>query len=794
MAICFICKGIYSLEALSGHFNNYHRYDNCQEFKCVEESCSQRFDNFFLFKKHHLMYHKISQNTKKSSIDNSSDSKRTEVPFVNSRESIIKLLLDITIQLHGSSDLTRQQVQYFFELVKKVVKSGLDMIKNVLEPLHSGNDSVLSVMNDMKRLFALFIDCFEIFNTEHKRMNLIGETGAYFPPIEYLIGKKCIPTKKQINESTADCTTNATGFLFPLRDMLKRILQIPGFFNEVHMYLKKLEDESVTTNFVQSKLWKFLATPSSQTVLPLFLYFDDFETGNPLGAHAGINKMGAVYFSLPFLPPEYRYSLVSIINGLLFHSKDREQFGNFAVFRPLIEELKYLESQGIVLNLPQGKVQIYFKLGLILGDNLGLHSLLGFTESFRANFACRFCKMNKNQRAMATIEDKFFIRTQTSYEKDLSINDMSLTGIKDECIFHKLQDFHVVNNMSVDIMHDLFEHVCSLDMAALIKHYIKQGFFTLATFNNRLRDHDYGPIDSDNIPPKIDKDRLQNDKIKMSASEMWTFVRHFGLIVGDLVPEDDPTWRLYLNLREILALVSSTKIQKGCTSLLRTLVAEHHKLARTELNRDLKPTDHHLVHYSTIMDASGPLVNLWCMRFESKHREQKMTAISSSNKINLCKTIALKQQLKLTHQIYSGSLFSKAIQTGLFRKCTLYHLSLVFDTSLQENHQSLNTSINIHNWVEKNGSRYKNGLALCIGLNEGSPQFGIIQTIYSLNDAIFFIYKKLTTVFIAHIDGFKVIAIDSTCSIISYENLDNVRPIGLINKNEDMFIIVPSYL
>lgn len=174
-------------------------------------------------------------------------------------------------------------------------------------------------------------------------------------------------------------------------------------------------------------------------------------------------------------------------------------------------------------------------MALILGDNLGLHSLLGFVKSFRANFACRVCKINRIQRSLATVEDPFFSRTEKSYQEDLNTNDVSLTGVKSDCIFHKLSNFHVVRNMSVDIMHDLIEHVCPTDMAGIIKYFIQEQIFTLNVPNNRLEAHDSGPIDCDNVPPQIHHEHLKNNNIKMSAAEMWTFVKHFGIIIGDLI-------------------------------------------------------------------------------------------------------------------------------------------------------------------------------------------------------------------------------------------------------------------
>jgi len=44
----------------------------------------------------------------------------------------------------------------------------------------------------------------------------------------------------------------------------------------------------------------------------LFLYYDDFETNNPLGSAAGIYKVGALYCSIAILPSQYSSLLENI--------------------------------------------------------------------------------------------------------------------------------------------------------------------------------------------------------------------------------------------------------------------------------------------------------------------------------------------------------------------------------------------------------------------------------------------------------------------------------------------------
>ena len=126
----------------------------------------------------------------------------------------------------------------------------------------------------------------------------------------------------------------------------------------------------------------------------------------------------------------------------------------------------------------------------------------------------------------------------------------------------------------------------------------------------------------------------------MSASEMLSFVRHFRIFIGELIPQDDVAWRLYIIIRKITDIVISPSIQIQCSTILRDLIKVHHLLARNALKRHLKPKDHFMIHFPTVMENCGPLVNLWCMRFKEKHYESKLLLSNSCCKKNVCLTVA----------------------------------------------------------------------------------------------------------------------------------------------------------
>jgi len=88
---------------------------------------------------------------------------------------------------------------------------------------------------------------------------------------------------------------------------------------------------------------------TNKIILPLILYFDDFEVGNPFGSHAGCYKIGCLYYTIPIIPLKYINRLENIFISTLFYSSDRCHFGNSAVLKHIINELKFLEKDGLYI-------------------------------------------------------------------------------------------------------------------------------------------------------------------------------------------------------------------------------------------------------------------------------------------------------------------------------------------------------------------------------------------------------------------------------------------------------------
>lgn len=95
---------------------------------------------------------------------------------------------------------------------------------------------------------------------------------------------------------------------------------------------------------------------------------------------------------------------------------------------------------------------MYFQLGLIVGDKLGMHLILGSFESFSVCHPCKFCLIHRNDINTTFHESSCTLRDETNYAQHLEDSAVKTTGIKESCCFNILEGFQVTKNLAVDAM------------------------------------------------------------------------------------------------------------------------------------------------------------------------------------------------------------------------------------------------------------------------------------------------------------------------------------------------------
>jgi len=250
-------------------------------------------------------------------------------------------------------------------------------------------------------------------------------------------------------------------------------------------------------------------------------------------------------------------------------------------------------------------------------------------------------------------EDKSLLRSTDQYFIDVERNDLSSTGIKEKYVWLDINDFSLFDQIGIDVMHDMLEGCCKYVMSFILVYYIKElKIFSLEVLNNRISCFDFGS--ESNKPCTLSMEHISVGKVRQSASEMLILIRYFALLIGDFVPLGD----LYLTMRKVIDIMLSTSLEESNCTLLETLIGEMNNLYLKYSKNNLKPKFHFLVHYPSMIRKYGPVVHLWSMWFEAKHRVSKISARSSSNRGNICLTLAIKHQLQLNKLFNYGKLCS----------------------------------------------------------------------------------------------------------------------------------------
>lgn len=653
---CHLCETRFqNIDQFIRHFSVLHKFQTCNRYICMQTACNRIFQTIKGFKSHLINNHaednqcffdaQIQPTADFSSTDDNDSwdfnvstfdsSFVIEDEFLLNLDNIEENLVYFKERLrhesatfastfYNETSMNRRHVQTIVDSTRTFIKN---VIFSYLKP------TVLSFLNNVddkrkiEEVINLFENPFVSFDSEYKRFKYFKDLGTFIKPESYVIGQQSIG--KIVDSNYVIVPTNVTGQYVSVKLVLQKLFGIPGFLQQILNYMQSLLMESNgISNIVQAESYKILQEKyPNRIIIPLIFYYDEFEVNDLLGSHTDTHKIGAVYYSLPCIPPNVQSHLINIQVALLFNSNDRKEFGNRNTFLPLIKELQFLHTYPVYTT--NDNIDIYVNCRLIVADNLGRHEIDGFMESFVVNKPCSVCQISRNELLSATNEKPELLRNADNYKADVEKNDVSTTGINSECVFNEIEDFHILENSALDIMHDIYEGVCGYDLSQILLHYIVNlKFFTLEDLNDRVGAFDFDVSELSNRIPFLKREKLNNRYLGFSAAQVIRFTKYFGLIIGDFVPHNDPHWELYLTLRAIIDILNAKSFSLQEIEYLQCLVTEHHEIYVRLFGNTLKTKHHNMLHYARLMLRVGPLVHVWCMRFEAKHKESKIESQS----------------------------------------------------------------------------------------------------------------------------------------------------------------------
>lgn len=756
------------------HLKDYHNVPAVYQYRCTISNCPQVFSKVYPFKKHinhHAGYQNldhrnaehttsaISQQSQSSprasqehpslSLDaagssshNSgcSSSKIRRIGSIDNQDSYVNenpirvldlMALKLTLFMHKHSNFTRKDVYQMQNEIAIMFSEVADNFEK-FKPYITDPENKFNYQTQIDKLKTIF----DLVNTEHKFFKYLKNTvGFELPTIVTLEKNNNIAFKflNIENDTEVDLQNNYL-IIMPIEFQIKVFFECNGILNATLRNTKKLEKSSEIKNYINGSTWKVIKQKyTNKYVLPVWLYADEFEINDSQSSHSNRHSVCGIYYKFPTIPKEYQSRLCNIFVAGMVKKSDIKEVGMNKLMQTLVERFKKFEEEGINIQYEGETVSVRFVLCLIQGDNLGVHSMLLLASGFNATFYCRFCRRPKDLLKADCQEHADCLRRREDYALDLEMRLPSETGIHGKTVFNELPSFHVMENVSVDAMHDLFSSgVCKSGLVEILDYCIyTKKYFTVNDFNLHRKSLGKTCIDSElsRMPDIVEtysgKEKRKTVNMRLTSSETRILIHYITLIIGKLVPRDDFVWKYCITLVKLTEFCLRSSFSFNTIDELRRLINDHHSMYIELFKRELKPKHHFLVHYPSVISASGPAADMMCFRYEAKHRAFKQYAHIMPSRKNVCYSLCIKATLQFTYDIYNQCFF-EGLVTGNFKMFDL-RLRNYFCKLIQPLNIDSDLNVLLSSSVEYKGTDYNTGYFITLLENHKMYLFEIIE-------------------------------------------------------------------
>lgn len=661
------------------HFYTIHIFEHLEnhiEIVCNIQNCTQVYKNKNSFKSHYYRnHHGWLDGWSFNVVPDEDDSVCVTTPDTNEVEcsasdsdffNEIGLGADSEMSLSGDNTnlslLLIQMSTFLLKLESKLLvpKTAIQIITTTfLDLIETNNADQLSQFKDKLEELApstegLNLDTVQEVLSNHLFKSVIGETGllrsdylrkkfyssnlTHVEPIKLLLGR---------NDNHVPCFA----YYVPIHKTIEALLENQNLCRKIVENTKTQPQSSSNILRGVSDGYVYKRIHSKMNHLPslnIILYQDSFEVCNPLGSSKVKHKVFAMYYRLDV---QERSKIDPIQLVLLTYDKYLKMFTQDQIFGTLINDLKNLEKNGINIKTDLDNINILPFISCICGDNLGSHYLGGYTENFSTSiYFCRYCEVDRPSfRENPCV--KGICRTYDEHlknvgEYELSKNFEDSKGVRNDSVFNNLKYFNtVIPGLPPCAAHDLFEGVVQVDLPLIIKYLIGKDLFTAAYLNNKMKEL-FSLIRTTAYCPFSFKSK----KLKGNSTQNMYFLLFLPMAIHDKITDfNDEAWLMLKLLVKISQLVLSNKITIDETGYIDTMTEEYLFLRHRKFLNKLIPKHHYLNHYGELTRAFGPLINVWTLPFEQKHKYFKNVVRHCPNFINVLFSLSEKHQLLQTY-------------------------------------------------------------------------------------------------------------------------------------------------
>ena len=498
------------------------------------------------------------------------------------------------------------------------------------------------------------------------------------------MGKSLIPvgygSKRRIKERS-DCfyyipILETLGALLTNKQIMEEVLKEPQYRSDGK--LGEFIDGAVFSNHE--------VFSSDAQALQIILYYDDCDLCNSAGSRVTKHKIAFFYFTLGNLKHELRCKLDAIILLAVVKTADLKKYGFDEVLKPLLDDLQKLASDdGYHFTVGNSTIPLRGAVSVFCGDTPASQLAGGFKEGVAfAMKCCRHCEASQADMQNIFDESQCVLRSEARLESQYKRMDSFPAlaqhysvnyGLDRKSILSEFPGFKITEQLPQDLMHILLEGVMPNVVKYLLQHYIAKGLITVAQINSRIMEFEYGYSQVKDKPEPINPESLKDKPGKhicKDAAKMWILFRILPFILKDIIDDRDKPFQVFELLMKMSSLLLAPIISYENISLLQRLTKQFLMDFKDVFKRQLTPKMHYLIHCPRLILLCGPLVRLWNMRFEGKHKDFKKIAKNASFKniiFSLAKSEQRSMMAKLAnpagHAVFSDMHLQKGPSTFL---------------------------------------------------------------------------------------------------------------------------------
>lgn len=343
-----------------------------------------------------------------------------------------------------------------------------------------------------------------------------------------------------------------------------------------------------------------------------------------------------------------------------------------------------------------------------------------------------------------------------------------------------------------DIAHDIFGGVVKGVLENVISELVSQGLITYEAVCEKLQKFLYCDVDKPNKPTTPSSGNFQ---LKQTESQMWCLVRLLPLVIGSEIPEGNEVWNVIPNLLDMIEYICAPSFDQATVIYMKSIVEDFWQYyLQVFPDEKLKPKGYYTLHYASETKYFGPLVHCWTMRFEGKHNFFKQASFRTKNRINLCKSLAVRHQYHKSN-FHCDTFFLSAKQLEPL-KGQILPIQIVA-TEWRESLTALignDTDVYFAEKVVVDGQKYSSDSCVVDSCTNDSYSFCKIEGAFIVSGCVYLACTQLEVdAFSKHYHAY-IVSFSTSHPLLKISSLLDYHPLGLYEVNNQLFIALKYWI